>query len=84
MAGGGTQSRLLCQMTANACGIRVIAGPVEATVYGNVALQLLAEGCITSLGEAREIIGKSADIQIYEPEDTELWEEKYREFCKIV
>ena len=42
MVGGGTQSALLCQFTANACGCRVSAGPIEATVLGNIALQLMA------------------------------------------
>src|SRR5699024_12156234 len=69
LVGGGTQSALLCQFTANACGCRVSAGPVEATVLGNVALQLMASGDIKSLGEAREIIKRSQDIKIYEPQD---------------
>ena len=49
MVGGGTQSALLCQLTANACGRPVYAGPVEATVYGNVAIQLMAEGAIGTI-----------------------------------
>ena len=41
--GGGIQSNLLCQMTANACKVPVITGPQEATVYGNLGMQLIAE-----------------------------------------
>ena len=67
IVGGGTQSALLCQFTANACGCRVSAGPVEATVLGNVALQLMATGEIGSLKEARKIVRRSQDIKIYEP-----------------
>ena len=84
MVGGGTQSALLCQFTANACGCRVSAGPVEATVLGNVALQLMASGDIKSLGEAREIIKRSQDIKIYEPQNTAEWDEAYERFKKIL
>ena len=75
MVGGGTQSALLCQFTANACGCRVSAGPIEATVLGNIALQLMASGDIKSIEEAREIIKRSQDIKIYEPQDKEAWDE---------
>ena len=84
MVGGGTQSALLCQFTANACGCRVSAGPIEATVLGNVALQLMASGDIKSLAEAREIIRRSQDIKIYEPQDTAAWDEAYERFKKIL
>lgn len=84
MVGGGTQSALLCQFTANACGCRVSAGPVEATVLGNVALQLMASGDITSLADARSIIKRSQDIGIYEPENTADWDEAYERFKKIL
>lgn len=84
MVGGGTQSALLCQFTANACGCRVSAGPVEATVLGNVALQLMASGDIGSLEEARRIIKCSQDIKVYEPQDKEKWDEAYERFKKIL
>ena len=44
MVGGGIKSKLLCQFTADSCNCRVIAGPVEATVMGNIALQLMVSG----------------------------------------
>ena len=83
IVGGGTQSALLCQFTANACGCRVSAGPVEATVLGNVALQLMATGEIGSLKEAREIVLRSQDIKTYEPFDKEKWDEAYERFCRV-
>ena len=83
IVGGGTQSALLCQFTANACGCRVSAGPVEATVLGNVALQLMATGEIGSLKEAREIVLRSQDIKAYEPFDKEKWDEAYERFCRV-
>ena len=78
MIGGGIQSQLLCQMTADACGKEVLAGPVEATVLGNIALQLLSVGAIESLREARRIIRDSESIQAYQPQEAERWQEEYQ------
>ena len=83
MIGGGIQSHLLCQMTANACGCRVSAGPVEATVYGNAALQLKALGAVDSLSEIREIIRRSEPICYYEPQEPESWDAAYRRFREV-
>lgn len=80
MVGGGTQSKLLCQFTANSCGRRVVAGPIEATVLGNLALQLMASGDVGSLKEARELIMRSQKIESYEPQDAGVWEEAYVRF----
>lgn len=80
MVGGGTQSRLLCQFTANSCGRRVVAGPIEATVLGNLALQLMASGDVGNLKEARELIMRSQKIESYEPQDAGAWEEAYVRF----
>lgn len=84
IVGGGTQSALLCQFTANACKKKVSAGPVEATVLGNIALQLIASGDITTLKEARQIIAQSQDIKYYEPANTVKWEEAYEKFKLIL
>ncbi len=67
MVGGGTQANLLCQMTADATGTPVIAGPIEATAAGNVAVQLIAAGEIKDLKEARKIIADSFEVKRYEP-----------------
>lgn len=83
MVGGGTQSKMLCQMTANACQCKVSAGPVEATVLGNVAQQLIAQGILKDIGEAREIIGKSGNIRWYKPQQKELWESAYERFLEV-
>lgn len=81
MVGGGTQSRLLCQFTAYANGIPVIAGPVEATVYGNIAIQLMAKGKIADLKEARKVVSASEEPVTYMPENTGEWDKAY-EFYK--
>ena len=57
--GGGSQNALLNQLTADATGLPVVAGPVEATALGNVAVQMLATGAAASLAEARAIIDRS-------------------------
>jgi rhamnulokinase/L-fuculokinase len=84
LVGGGAQSALLCQMTANACGIPVIAGPVEATVYGNLAMQLVAAGEVKDLKEVRSIIRNSENMKVYEPQDAELWQEAYGQYRAFV
>lgn len=68
MVGGGCQSELLCELTAKACGCTVYAGPVEATVLGNVGIQLLGLGEITRLKQLRSLIAASETLKIYEPE----------------
>ncbi|SCH44671.1 rhamnulokinase [Romboutsia sp. 1001713B170207_170306_H8] len=84
MLGGGIQSKLLCQMTANACDINVSAGPIEATVLGNIAIQLMARNEIKDLKEARQIIKNSQDIINYYPTNTKVWNEKYDTFKEII
>ena len=80
MVGGGTQSALLCQLTADACKCPVYAGPIEATVYGNIAIQLMAEGVIGSLEEIRSVIKASEDIRRFEPQKPDEWESVYRKY----
>ena len=74
LVGGGTQNELLNQLTADATNRRVLAGPVEATVLGNVLMQAKAGGQIHSLAEGREIIGRSFEIQEYLPKDADRWQ----------
>ena len=82
MLGGGIKDTLLCRMTAAATGARVVAGPVEATVMGNIAEQLISLGEIRDVKEARAIITASTPLAIYEPEDTEGFDRYYAEFCR--
>ena len=84
IVGGGVNSKLLCQMTANACQCRVTAGPVEATVYGNVVLQLVANGDIREKEKVQDIIGKSVEIQKYIARDKNEWDTAYDRFLKLM
>ncbi|MBP3941332.1 MAG: rhamnulokinase, partial [Christensenellaceae bacterium] len=82
--GGGVQSKLLCQMTADAAGRKVVAGPIEATALGNLAMQLIASGELPNVKAARKVIENSFDTYYYDPVDSAAWDEAYARFCKIV
>ena len=83
IVGGGGQNLLLNQLTANAVGRPVVVGPVEATAAGNILMQLVAAGEISSLAEGREIIRRSFELTTYVPEDTDEWEEAYERFKRV-
>jgi rhamnulokinase len=80
IVGGGSRNRLLNQFTADATGRPVLAGPVEATALGNVAMQMLATGAIGSLAEARSVIERSFPVERFEPSATDRWDAQYRRF----
>ncbi|MBR6531338.1 MAG: rhamnulokinase [Clostridia bacterium] len=81
--GGGTKDTLLCQLTANSCNRTVKAGPIEATVMGNVAVQLMSADAVASISEARRIVADSSELKTYNPTDVDKWEEAYKDFIKI-
>jgi len=82
IVGGGSRNKLLCRFTANACGRPVLAGPSDATVLGNVLVQLLADRRISSIEDGKELVRKSFPIQEYLPSEQSLWEGKYLDFKK--
>ncbi len=84
LIGGGAQSGLLCQMTANACGLPVVAGPVEATVYGNTMALFMALGELNGLTQARRALANTLHTVVYEPRDREIWEEAYERYREIL
>lgn len=81
--GGGTKDGLLCQMTASSCNRTVKAGPIEATVMGNLAVQLMSDGSIENIGQARKIVAASSELKTFEPQNTEEWSKAYEKFLKI-
>jgi rhamnulokinase len=85
--GGGSKNRLLNQLTADATGRTVLAGPTEAAALGNVAIQMLATGAVGSLEEVRSIIDRSYPAEVFEPLDTEKWNgqaERFAHYCEAV
>ena len=84
IVGGGSQAKMLCKMCADACGVKVIAGPVEATALGNIAVQLIALGEIKDQKEARKIIKYSFELDEYIPENSEKWNKAYKKYIDIL
>ncbi len=84
VGGGGIQNAHLAQATANALGIEIIAGPIEATSCGNVAIQMIATGYLPDMASARELIKKSFDFKTYLPQDQENWNAAYETFKKFL
>jgi rhamnulokinase len=70
----------LNQFTADATGRVVVAGPMEATALGNIAMQMLATGAVGSLREARAVIDRSFPTERFEPRAAEQWDAAYRRF----
>ena len=82
--GGGIKDKLLCQMTANACNVEVLAGPTEATVMGNIAVSCYALGEIKDFHEIRQVVSNSTELKQYLPCDNEAWEKAYADYIKVL
>ena len=68
VVGGGALNELLCQLTADACGLPVIAGPIEAAALGNILIQARSAGVLDgSLTDLRALIAATATLRRYEP-----------------
>lgn len=78
--GGGSKNHLLCQFTANATGLPVVAGPAEATALGNLMVQILAAGLIRNLDELRCVVRNSIETKTYHPTDQADWNNAYDRF----
>ena len=83
IVGGGSQNKLLNQMTANAISRPVICGPVEATATGNLMVQAMALGEVASLKEIRQVVKNSFPTDDYMPQDTQAWDTAYEDYLKI-
>ena len=82
--GGGIQNELLSQATSNALGIRVVAGPVEATSCGNVIMQMIGTGHLADIVAGRELIRQSFEFRSFEPADQEAWGSAYQKFKAVL
>ena len=85
VVGGGSQNALLCRLTADASGLPVVAGPVEATAMGNVMVQAFAQNRVGSLEEIRAVVRDSFEATNYEPGgDGEEWSGLRERFAKLL
>jgi rhamnulokinase len=80
IVGGGSQNQMLCQLAADATQRPVVAGPIEATALGNILMQCMARGRISSLDEGREIVRHSFEARMYEPGPLAGWDDAYNRF----
>ena len=81
--GGGSRNDFLNQLTANATGVEVLAGPQECTALGNVMLQAKTAGAVKDLWDMRRVIGNSIDLKKFVPQDAKVWDEAYRKYLLI-
>ena len=83
VVGGGARNALLCQLTADATGLPVVAGPAEATAIGNIMVQAVSAGAVESFEAARAVVRGSFEPQRYTPRDREPWDRAYRRFAEL-
>ena len=84
IVGGGCRNALLNGFTANALNRPVLCGPVEATAAGNIMVQLMALGEVTSVAQLRQIIGRSMPTVRYRPDAPEAWDEAYARYMQLM
>lgn len=82
--GGGIQNELLTQLTADALGKTVYAGPIEGTIVGNIGVQAIASGAVPNLKVWREIVANSFEVKKYEPSNTNYFNENDKNFKSIL
>jgi rhamnulokinase len=82
--GGGSQNELLSQFSANATGVPVITGPVEATAIGNLMVQAMAKGHVGNLDEIRDVIRSSFELKTFFPEKQTEWKQAYQRFLSLI
>ncbi|MBQ9117495.1 MAG: rhamnulokinase, partial [Clostridia bacterium] len=85
IVGGGAKETLLCQYTADACGIPVYAGPEEATAIGNLAVQAMGVGEIKDIAQAREVVRNSFNVVEYLPNAATkaVWDAGFEKYLKL-
>jgi rhamnulokinase len=83
IVGGGSHNDYLNQATANATGLPVLAGPVEATVIGNMLVQSVTAGRFATLAEARRHVEACTSLRRFEPQTSTAWEEAAQRYAEI-
>jgi rhamnulokinase len=84
VVGGGSKNRVLNQFVANALHRQVLAGPAEASAFGNVLIQAIASGVLPSLEAARGVVRSSVALETFEPREEDSWDRAYGIFQKLV
>jgi rhamnulokinase len=84
VVGGGCLNRFLCQMTADACGREVIAGPVEAAALGNAMVQAVATGRLRDSAEGQAALAESVEYQSYTPAQSGAWREAFERYKSLI
>lgn len=82
--GGASKASMLCQFTANASNLTVIAGPQEATAVGNITQQLLALGISPDMADAKQRMASCITAKKYIPQDAQMWNAKYKEYVSLM
>lgn len=82
--GGGSQNTLLNQLTANAIGRTVIAGPSEGTALGCAIVQFIELGDIKDVWEARQILSQTVRSGVYDPQDGTTFDAQYQRFLALL
>jgi rhamnulokinase len=83
IVGGGSRNQVLNAFTANASGRPVLAGPVEATVLGNVLVQARSQGELRSLADIRSVVRTSSEVTQFDPADASVWQEARGRFSGL-
>lgn len=84
IVGGGSRNALLSQLTADAVGVPVHCGPVEATALGNAATQLVALGELGGLDDIRRVVAATEPLTTYLPQPVGGWDAAYEHFTHLV
>ncbi len=82
--GGGIQNELLTQLTADAIGRNVLAGPIEGTIIGNIGVQAIASGAVPDLHAWRMIVADSFELKMYEPKNLSYFDENEANYKNIL
>ncbi len=84
VVGGGSQNGLLCQFTAEATGLPVLAGPTEATAMGNLLVQACARGPLTGADDVRNVVRRSCTPATYKPAHPATWDRRYESYSRLL
>ncbi|MEI7837891.1 MAG: FGGY-family carbohydrate kinase, partial [Planctomycetota bacterium] len=83
IVGGGIKNHLLCQLTANACGVPVHAGVDQCTAVGNALIQALAIGAVKSVDQIRRVARESFGLHTYQPTAQPEWDAKRKLYAEL-